>query len=169
VIQRHLVRAVQRTRPGLTDILLHKENAPCHRARTMEEVYERLNISLVNHLPYSPDLAPCDFALFPRLKGYLRGTHFDNECDLTTAVNTFLANLTVADFRDIFTKWCERWHKCVEHNGEVLVERKNRKHITKTVLVVIDGVEIDVNVSPRLSRCGRTYVYFCLCFLYCSR
>jgi len=84
----------------------------------MEEVYERLNISLINHPPYSPDLAPCDFALFPRLKGYLRGTHFENEGDLTTAVNAFLASLTLDDFRDIFTKWCERWQKCIEHNGE---------------------------------------------------
>jgi len=118
VIQRHLVRAVQRKRPGLTNILLHQDNAPCHRARTMEEVYERLNISL-HHPPYSPDLAPCDFALFPRLKGYLRGTHFDNEGDLTTAVNAFLASLTLDDFRDIFTKWCERWQKCIEHNREL--------------------------------------------------
>ena len=26
--------------------------------------------------PYSPDLSPCDFVLFPRLKNHLKGRHF---------------------------------------------------------------------------------------------
>lgn len=118
VIQKHLVRAVQRKRPDVTEITLHQDNAPCHRARVMSEVYERLNISLVDHPPYSPDLAPCDFALFPRLKSHLRGTHFTSEDDLTSAVNSFFGSLTDIDFRDIFIKWCERWQKCIDHHGE---------------------------------------------------
>ena len=34
------------------------------------------NITVLEHPPYSPDLAPCDFYLFPKIKSVLKGTHF---------------------------------------------------------------------------------------------
>ena len=34
------------------------------------------NIAVLEHPPYSPDLAPCDFFLFPKLKEVIKGTHF---------------------------------------------------------------------------------------------
>ncbi|KAF8770256.1 Histone-lysine N-methyltransferase SETMAR like protein [Argiope bruennichi] len=37
-------------------------------------------VTVLAHPPYSPDLAPADFFLFPHLKGILKGTHFvDNQ------------------------------------------------------------------------------------------
>jgi hypothetical protein len=36
------------------------------------------NIPVVLHPPYSPDLAPCNFFLFPRLKGTLKGKRFQD-------------------------------------------------------------------------------------------
>jgi hypothetical protein len=35
------------------------------------------NMVIVPHPPYSPDLAPCDFALFAKLKMKLKGQHFE--------------------------------------------------------------------------------------------
>jgi hypothetical protein len=34
-------------------------------------------ITVLEPLPYSPDLAPSDFFLFPKLKEILKGRHFD--------------------------------------------------------------------------------------------
>jgi hypothetical protein len=47
-------------------------------ARVFKTVTARKNIECVPHPPYSPDLAPCDFFLFPRLKSELRGQGFDS-------------------------------------------------------------------------------------------
>lgn len=33
------------------------------------------NTTVMGHPPYSPDLAPCDFLLFPKVKSCLKGTH----------------------------------------------------------------------------------------------
>jgi histone-lysine N-methyltransferase SETMAR len=36
------------------------------------------NIPVLEHPPYSPDLAPCDFYLFPKVKSALKGTRFES-------------------------------------------------------------------------------------------
>jgi hypothetical protein len=53
--------------------LLHHDNAPCHAALSVRELLTKHSIPVVPHPPYSPDLAPCDFFLFSRLKSILKG------------------------------------------------------------------------------------------------
>jgi transposase len=48
--------------------LLHHDNAPAHTALSIQEFLVEKKIPVVPHPPYSPDLAPCDFFLFPRIK-----------------------------------------------------------------------------------------------------
>jgi hypothetical protein len=54
------------------------------------------NTDIVPHLPYSPDLAPCDFALFPKLKMKLKGRHFetvsDNQRESQVVLNSIKEN-----------------------------------------------------------------------------
>jgi hypothetical protein len=40
------------------------------------------SIPVVPHPPYSPDLAPCDFFLFPRLKSTLNGKQFQDVAEI---------------------------------------------------------------------------------------
>jgi hypothetical protein len=40
------------------------------------------SIPVVPHPPYSPDLAPCDFFLFPRLKSTLKGKRFEDVAEI---------------------------------------------------------------------------------------
>jgi hypothetical protein len=47
----------------------------------MREFLARNSITVLEHLLYSPDLAPCDFFLFPKCKLVLRGRHLG---DVTT-------------------------------------------------------------------------------------
>jgi histone-lysine N-methyltransferase SETMAR len=44
---------------------LHHGNATCHMALSVREFLAKHSISVVPHPPYSPDLAPCNFFLFP--------------------------------------------------------------------------------------------------------
>jgi hypothetical protein len=50
------------------------------------EKIEELGFILVPQLPYSPDLAPCDFFLFGYLKQHLEGKHFTREDRVIAAV-----------------------------------------------------------------------------------
>ena len=58
--------------------ILHDDNAPSHRATLVTEFKTINATNTIDQLPYSPDLAPCDFFLFPKLKLPLRGTHFES-------------------------------------------------------------------------------------------
>ncbi|QQP51210.1 Uncharacterized protein FKW44_012485 [Caligus rogercresseyi] len=43
----------------------HFDNAPCHTANNMKEFLAKKGIKVIDHPPYSPDLAPADFFYFP--------------------------------------------------------------------------------------------------------
>jgi hypothetical protein len=49
-------------------IILHHDNAPAHYALKVREFLTKNSITKMNHPPYSPDLAPANFWLFPKLK-----------------------------------------------------------------------------------------------------
>jgi len=56
--------------------MLHHDNAPCHTAVSINKCLAEKSIPVAPQSPYSPDLSPCDFFLFPRLKNNLKGRHF---------------------------------------------------------------------------------------------
>ncbi|UYV68744.1 hypothetical protein LAZ67_6000635 [Cordylochernes scorpioides] len=66
---------IHRIRPEYRDedswCLLH-DNAPRHSSLIVRRFLAKNNVCVLNHPPYSPDLAPCDFYLFPKIK--LRNT-----------------------------------------------------------------------------------------------
>jgi len=44
------------------------DNAPAHRALATQKKLAYLGFQCLDHLPYSPDLAPSDYHLFPGVK-----------------------------------------------------------------------------------------------------
>jgi transposase len=55
---------------------LHHDNAPAHASLLIYSYLAKHQISVVPHPPYSPDLGPADFFLFPKLKTTLKGRCF---------------------------------------------------------------------------------------------
>jgi hypothetical protein len=55
-------------------------------------------ITTLPHPPYSPDLAPCDFFLFPKLKIHLKGHHFGIVENVQAAATRALNNISSEDF-----------------------------------------------------------------------
>jgi hypothetical protein len=53
-----------------------------------------LHYELLEHLPYSLDLAPSDFCLFPKLKFFLAGQRFSSNQEAIAAVEGHFADLT---------------------------------------------------------------------------
>ena len=69
------------------------------------------------HAPYSPDLAPADFWLFPQLKMKLAGQSFDREIDLQKASEAVFKALTEDGILWVFEKWYQGLVKCIEEGG----------------------------------------------------
>jgi histone-lysine N-methyltransferase SETMAR len=53
--------------------VLHHDNASAHTSLKSTEFVLQNTMIIVPHPPFSPDLAPCDFALFLKLKMNLKG------------------------------------------------------------------------------------------------
>jgi hypothetical protein len=70
------------------------------------------------HLPYSPDLAPCDFFLFPRMKKVLKGKHFADMEEVKTKTTEALKGITLQEFQDCFENWKTRLDWCIASNGQ---------------------------------------------------
>ena len=99
-------------------IMLHQDNAPVHTSRVAMDAVRECGYELLPHPPYSPDLAPSDFHLFPRLKKHLRGRRFDDDGELTAAVEGWLGDQDVDFYRSGINDWKTRWDKCVELEGD---------------------------------------------------
>jgi [histone H3]-lysine36 N-dimethyltransferase SETMAR len=57
--------------------ILHHDNAPPHRAIIVNELTKH-STNTIEQPPYSPNMAPADFFLFPKLKLLLHGTRFQS-------------------------------------------------------------------------------------------
>ena len=69
-VLRRLLENVRRKRPQKwrnKNLIIHHDNAPAHRSFKVSQLAKN-NMTVIPHPPYSPDLAPCDFFLFPKLK-----------------------------------------------------------------------------------------------------
>jgi hypothetical protein len=64
---------------------------------------------IVPHPPYSPDLAPCDFALFPKLKMKLKERHFETLSNIQRESQVVLDSIKENDFHGAFEAWNKRW------------------------------------------------------------
>ena len=72
-----------------------------------------MGINTVPQLPYSPNLAPCDFWLFPKLKEKLRGCRYETIEEMKEAVTKVIDTLTQEGFHGAFQKLLERYNKCI--------------------------------------------------------
>ena len=97
--------------------ILHQDNARPHVSRETMEFFSKKNIETLPHAPYSPDLAPCDFWLFPQLKTRLEGQCFDNEEGLKQAEQGVLGQLCQGGLLHAFESWMERIKKCIDVGG----------------------------------------------------
>jgi hypothetical protein len=81
------------------------------------EFLAKKNIPTLPHPPYSPDLAPCDFYLFPKLKSKLKGHHFGTVESIRKTVTDELRTFTDNDFQYCSDQWKERWNHYVTSQG----------------------------------------------------
>ncbi|KAG5329070.1 MOS1T transposase, partial [Acromyrmex heyeri] len=121
VLLKRLMGRIHRIRPEYRDpedwSMLH-DNAPSHTSLIVRQCLARNRISVLNHPPYSPDWAPCDFSLFPKLKLKLKGRFFDDIPTIQSASTQALEAIPQTELEHAFESLLNRYNKCIEARGE---------------------------------------------------
>ena len=97
---------------------LHHDNAPSHTALVLRDHFGKNSKHIIPQSPYSPDLAPCDFWLFPKLKRSLRGHRFDTIEEIQAESKKALKAIPEIEFNKCFDDWKKRWHKRIISGGD---------------------------------------------------
>ena len=101
--------------------MFHQDNTPAQKS----VVAMAAGFELVDHLPYSPDLAPSDYFLFPNMKKQLAGKQYRTDDEVISAVEDFFED---QDAQSFYTRGIQalqhRWKKCVDRRGHYVEKLK---------------------------------------------
>ena len=103
--------------------IIHHDNAPPHTSLETRMALDRLSLRTLLHPPYSPDLAPSDFFLFPKLKDYLKGNRYETDEDVKDAVLSWCRDKTADFFADGIQHWQQVvcwWRLCIKRDSDIL-------------------------------------------------
>ena len=92
----------------------HQDNTPVHNSILVRDYLTKMGIKTVPHPLYSPDVGPCDFCLFPKL----RGCRYETIEEMKEAVMKVIDMLTQEDFHEAFQKLLEWYNKGIAAGGD---------------------------------------------------
>jgi len=118
-VLKRLRDSVREKRPEMWssgDWFLHHDNATAHTALSEQQFLAKNNMTVIPHPPYSPDLAPCDFFLFPHMKCQMKGKCFADVSEVEKKMLEVL-NISTEEFQKCFQQWEKCWYKCSESKG----------------------------------------------------
>lgn len=117
-IMKTFLKVFKRKRPNMAENewFFHMDNAPSHTAKLSKAFMAEKKLKIIEHPPYSPDLAPADFFLFPRVKRELSGVSITSST-VRTEWERALNTISKDDFGMAFSKWEDRWRTCIDKEG----------------------------------------------------
>ena len=121
---RRLCQEIVRKRRGkLTQsVLLLQDKASAHTSQVDMTAATECGFEVLPHPLYSPDMAPSDFYLFPKLKSNLSGTQFGSNEGVMTVVNEYLEDQEEDFYLEGISKLEQRWTMCIALKG-VYIEK----------------------------------------------
>jgi histone-lysine N-methyltransferase SETMAR len=119
ILRTDFINALRKKRPDFSGKkwFLLQDNARPHTAKVAMDALIEIGGTPLEHPPYSPDLAPCDFWAFPSMKRELRGKKFQSDQEVKTACSTILLKLAANGLQHVFEKWVECCKKCIACQG----------------------------------------------------
>lgn len=120
-VLKRLVRRICRIRPEYREEgswrLLH-DNAPSHRSTLVTDYLTKNRILTINHSPYSPDLAPCDFYLFGKMHLPMKGKRYVDVKAIQKACTDILKNISTDNLKHSFDMLLDRANRCIKSQGD---------------------------------------------------
>ena len=96
--------------------LLH-DNAPSHNATIVKQFLAQWKVTVIDHPPHSPDLAPADYSSFRKVKSHSKGRLFDSISDIQKAGTSTLNTIAKDDFYKGIQKLYDRANPCLQLEG----------------------------------------------------
>jgi hypothetical protein len=119
-VMERLLKRIRRVRPEFHNskkwFLLH-DNAPAHTAG-VARCLARKQATVLHHPSYSPDLAPEDFFIFPKMKSQLKGKHFQDISTIQANVTEQIRSIPKDSFKNSFQSLYERCKSCIDRQGD---------------------------------------------------
>lgn len=101
-------------------IILHHNNASTHTGTRASEFLTTLRVELMNHPPYSPDLAPWDFFVFATMKKQMHGQIFNMPEEAIGIYENLVSEVSLEQWSQCFQDWFYWMQKCVDCRGNAL-------------------------------------------------
>ena len=92
----------------------HQDNVPVHNSILVTDYLNKMGIKTIPHSLYRQDVGPCDFWLFPKLRGCRYETIEEKKEAVTKVINTLIQE----DFHLAFQRLLERYNKCIAAGGD---------------------------------------------------
>lgn len=117
---RQLRECIKEKRRGMLSrgVRLLQDNASSHSSIIATTAAKECGIECLPHPAYSPDLAPSDYFLFPKLKKHLKGTRYSDDNEVIEAVESWFASQPKSFYHDGLHGLFRRLEKCIFSHGE---------------------------------------------------
>ena len=93
------------------------DNALSHSSLIVTEFLAKHETKVIAQTLYSPDLGPCDFFQFPKLKYPLRGTRHESIEAIKRNSLKELKAIPADAYKKCMKNWIDCWHACVASKG----------------------------------------------------
>ena len=86
--------------------------------KSIEVFLATKHIAVLEPPAYSPELALSDIFLFPKIKGILKGRHFEDTDDVRNNTTAAPKAISQNHFQNCFEGWTRRWHRYIASQRE---------------------------------------------------
>ena len=101
-------------------VLIVHDTARPHASGAVSEILEKYGLQVLPHLPYSSDMSPPDFDLFPKLKKPLRGKRFRSTEEVSNEVTRVIKCVKNEGVLTVIKDLPKRWTTVIKHNGDYI-------------------------------------------------
>jgi len=114
-----LRRKMHANRPDLLEngVLILHDNARPHLGKDVRELLDGYSWEVLTHPPYSPDMSPPDFDLFPKLKINMCGVRFSTLENLSASVTRSVKQLNCSRVLTGIMDLPKRWNAVIRQKG----------------------------------------------------
>ncbi|GFR64144.1 transposase [Elysia marginata] len=147
---KRLQARILRVRPDMEigNVLLLHHNAQPHTSIRTRETIDSFGWSTLQHLSYSPDLAPSDYHLFGPRKQGLRGKHNENYEGVKSAVKTWMKEQPIQFYEAGICALVKRRNVALERDGGYVEKYKFNPH--KVISFIL--MHFQLNVPPQQTK-----------------
>lgn len=105
-----------------SDVIFLQDNARPHTSKLTKAKLNALKWEVMEHPPYSPDLAPSDYHLFRLLKSKLYDRALKTDELLMEWLEAFFESKSTEFFSEGIRDLLRRWEEVVEAEGAYIVD-----------------------------------------------